>query len=68
MGMRRNLRQIAKDRLTAAGAGNVNGKMAKVVEGQKVWRRALTGATGKRALRAQMLAGEEIAERRKVAK
>jgi hypothetical protein len=42
--------------------------MAKVVDGQKVWRRALTGSTGKRALRAQMLAGEEIAERRKVAK
>lgn len=68
MGMRRYLRQIAKDRLTAAGAGNVNGKMAKVVDGQKVLRRALTGETGKRALRAQMLAGEKITELRKVAK
>lgn len=62
MGMRKYKRQIAKARLNAAGAGNVNKKMAKVVDGEKVWRRALTGETGKRALQAQMKAGVRIAK------
>lgn len=65
MGMRKYRRQIAKARLTAAGAGNVNKKMHKVVGGQKVWRRALTGKTGKRALKAQMMAGARIARPKK---
>lgn len=57
MGLRKYKRQIAKARLKAAGAGNVNKKLAQVVDGEKVWRRALTGETGKRALQAQMRAG-----------
>ena len=65
MGMRKYRRQIAKARLTAAGAGNVNKKMRTVVDGQKVWLRALTGETGKRALQAQMMAGARIARPKK---
>ena len=65
MGMRKYMRKIAKARLTAAGAGNVNKKMHRVVDGQKVWRRALTGKTGKRALQAQMIAGARIARPKK---
>lgn len=56
MGMRKYRRQIAKSRLTAAGAGNVNKKLCKVVDGQKVWLRALTGEMGRRAEKAQMMA------------
>lgn len=66
MGMRKELRQIAKARLKAAGAGNVNKKMARVVDGEKVWRRALTGETGKRAFQAQMMAGTRIAKPKKL--
>lgn len=63
--MRKYLREIARARLKAAGAGNVNKKMGQVVEGQKVWRRALNGETGQRAFQAQMMAGARIAKPKK---
>ena len=66
--MRKHLREIARDRMTAAGVGNVNRKMARVQDGMKNWRRALTGESGKAAFKAQMLQGMQIKKHKEFVK
>ena len=65
MGMRKYLRQIAKNRLAAVGLENVNRKMSIKKDGVENWRRALSGESGKKAEAAQMKAGMRAAMMRK---
>ena len=65
MGMRKYERQIAKARLRALGVGNVNRQMHREQDGQKNWRRALTGETGVAALKAQIMEGMKHAKPKK---
>lgn len=58
MGMRKYLRQIAKERLAAVGLEKVNRKMSIQKDGVANWRRALYGESGKKAEAAQMKAGK----------
>ena len=51
--MRKYKRQIARERLTIIGVGNVNKKMGKKNNGVPMWRAVLTGDLGKQAEKAQ---------------
>lgn len=67
MGMRKYLRQIAKNRLAAVGLENVNRKMSIQKDGVANWRRALYGESGEKARAAQMKAGRQAAALRRKA-
>ena len=59
--MRKYLRQIARERMTAQGIGNVNkGFSRRDADGVPNWKKALTGESGKAAERAQMFAGKKL--------
>ena len=59
--MRKYKRQIARERMTAQGIGNVNrGFSRRDAEGVPNWRKALQGESGKQAKRAQMRAGLKL--------
>ena len=63
--MRKYKRQIARERMTAQGIGNVNrGFSRRDAEGVPNWRKALQGDTGKQAERAQMRAGRILKAQR----
>lgn len=52
--MRKYRRQIAKERLTSMGVGDVNRKLHVMRDGLPLWKAVLTGAFGKKAEKAQM--------------
>lgn len=60
MGFRSLKRQIAKARMAATGAGNVNKKLSAKRGGVPNWKRALYGKTGKQAHDVQMRLGQII--------
>ena len=69
MGMRKYKRQIARDRMTSTGVGNVNRKMGyRNAEFVPNWKTALYGETGEKARKAQMHFGALNARKRRIAK
>ena len=69
MGLRSYKRQIAKARLTAAGVGNVNSKLAtKNADGLPNWKKALYGESGQAAEKALIMAGRKKVNKRIVSR
>ena len=56
--MRNLKRQIARDRLSIMGVGNVNRKLSQKRDGVPLWRAVLQGDFGQKAERAQMNYGK----------
>ena len=63
--MRKYLRQMAKARLKAMGAGSINRNMGKKKDGVALWRAVLYGKSGKDAERAQMNYGKLLKAQKK---